>query len=219
MAPQHVARVGDAIDFAVSVSLLSTDCAISDASVTLALPDGTPQTLTTTLSLSPGGSMACGIDRDGVTRCWGFGDRGELGDGNTLRRSAPVEVSRDFVAVSTGGDHACGLTAAGGVRCWGADTHGQLGDGTAVNSAVPRDVAGLASGVKAISAGDEHSCALLQDGSVQCWGNAGSGRLGDGSTSDDLTAGDLLLGHECSSPEVVELHTTWAARAAGRPNL
>lgn len=146
----------------------------------------------TPASIAPGGKFTCGIDQVGVTRCWGYGGNGALGDGNTLSRSAPVEVSGDFVTVEAGYGHVCGLTAAGGVRCWGENASGQLGDGTTVDSPVPRNVSGLASGVQAISAGDAHSCALLVDGTVRCWGEADYGRLGDGSTSDQTTPHEVL---------------------------
>ncbi len=90
--------------------------------------------------------------------------------------------------VVTGYEHSCALSQAGVVLCWGANDHGQLGAGSiGGSSALPLPVQGLGSGVTALAAGTDHSCALLgQDGgtSVLCWGRNDHGQLGDGTTSD-----------------------------------
>jgi alpha-tubulin suppressor-like RCC1 family protein len=88
-------------------------------------------------------------------------------------------------------DHTCVITAEGRVKCWGGNSAGGLGDGTTIASTTPVDVAGLASGVSAIAAGDRYSCALTTGGGVKCWGYNEFGQLGDGTTTNSTTPVDV----------------------------
>jgi alpha-tubulin suppressor-like RCC1 family protein len=92
----------------------------------------------------------------------------------------------NMVAISTGDEHTCALTKAGGVLCWGGNNHGQLGDGSLENKMVPVSPTGLQSGVAAVSAGGESTCAVTTAGGVLCWGCNDRGQVGDGTTVDAL---------------------------------
>ena len=144
-------------------------------------------------------------------------------------RSAP-QVSTPlttFVLVSAGSGHTCGLTARGGVMCWGSNFNGQLGDGTTTDRYTPVPVKGLSAGVKAVSAGSTHTCALLQTGGVKCWGNNNHGQLGDGTKINRWTPVDVIgLSSGVASIEAGGLDTCavtihggakcWGANQAGR---
>jgi len=140
-------------------------------------------------AISTGYFFTCALDSSGAVLCWGDNVVGQLGDGTTTNRAAPTAVtglSSGVAAISTHNYHTCALTTAGGVQCWGDNSNGELGDGTTNNSAVPVPVAGLSSGVAAISAGAYHSCALNTSGGVLCWGYNHYGQLGNGANSDSL---------------------------------
>jgi alpha-tubulin suppressor-like RCC1 family protein len=117
---------------------------------------------------------------------WGDNSAGEFGNGTLTGSDAPGDVSglSGVRAVAAGGRHELAVLSGGTVMSWGDDTFGQLGNGIASangDTEVPAAVPGL-SGVTAVAAGEEHSLALLSDGTVMSWGENRYGQLGNGST-------------------------------------
>ncbi len=140
---------------------------------------------------------ACALDSAGAAWCWGRNVDGELGNGVSLWGSeTPVRVmaTNRFVSITAGGLHTCAVDDEGGAWCWGESGDGRLGDGTTSEHSVPVRVVGLADRVTQIAAGGHHSCALLEDASVWCWGQNDEGQLGDGSFSSSLVPVRVGLG-------------------------
>jgi len=141
-------------------------------------------------SIAAGAGHTCALTTSGGVKCWGMNNIGQLGDGTTVDKSTPTDVSglaTGVNAVASGYWHTCAVTSSHGLKCWGNNSNGQLGDGTHANKSTPVDVIGLTSGVTAISAGSAHTCALTTSGGVKCWGDDGYGQLGDGTTLDKST--------------------------------
>jgi alpha-tubulin suppressor-like RCC1 family protein len=154
----------------------------------------------TVTAVSAGTYHTCALLDDGTVRCWGYGFDGRLGYGNTSNVSSPASVGpvdlgpgRTAVAISAGGGHTCAIRDDGSVLCWGYGFEGELGynspsslgDVSTPGSHAPVDLGGVKA--KAISAGELHTCAILVDGTVRCWGFGVYGQLGYG---DPLNVGD-----------------------------
>ena len=145
-------------------------------------------------ALASGGDHSCAVTTAGAVFCWGDNVAGQVGDGTNTLRNTPVQVTglgSGVQAISLGYYHSCALNTAGAVSCWGYDGVGSLGDGSTgdANHArlTPVPVVGLGSGVRAIAAGYEHTCALTTAGAVQCWGWNVGGQLGDGTKTQRLS--------------------------------
>lgn len=148
--------------------------------------------------VSVGFSHACAALDDGQARCWGY-TRAGVGDGTTQPRQTPVTVSdgtgsgplTGVVSIGAGADQTCALLRAGEVQCWGGNARGELGDGTTIDhlraAPVSRpDGAGPLTGARALTVGLFHACALMDGGTVACWGSNNAGQAGDGSNNGPL---------------------------------
>ena len=141
-------------------------------------------------SIVTGGNHTCALTTEGTALCWGLNSSGQLGDNTTTTRTTPVTVfslDKGVSVISTFNSHTCAVTSEGAAKCWGFNGNAQLGDGTTANRRAPGVVAGLDSGVSAIAAGSSHTCALTTDGGAMCWGNNSYGKLGDGTTTTQVT--------------------------------
>jgi len=152
----------------------------------------------TAVAISSGDYFACALLDDASVSCWGFNNNGQLGDGTTTSRNTPTPTSslgsgRTAVAISSGIEHTCAIIDNGSVSCWGYNYKGQLGDGTTASKSTPTQTASLGTGrtAVAISSGNGHTCAILDDASVSCWGANYYGELGDGTTTDQSTPGPV----------------------------
>jgi alpha-tubulin suppressor-like RCC1 family protein len=129
----------------------------------------------------------CAVLTDGTVQCWGSTIGGASGDVSVV----PVEVEglHDVIAISIGVSTACAALQDGTVRCWGDNTYGQLGNGVkaaAVRAKPSAAVMGVSDAI-GVTVGGEHACAVLKDGTAQCWGSNEWGQLGNG-TTDATTA-------------------------------
>ncbi len=139
---------------------------------------------------------ACAV-AGGAVMCWGENNFGQLGNGTTTNSSIAVTVASGpspgtplsgAVGVSVGGNHACALMSSGSVECWGLDQFSQLGDDPGTGAPLYQEYAVEAAGVvgaTGLVAGGSHTCAIVSQGQISCWGLNGSGQLGTGSVSTD----------------------------------
>ena len=148
--------------------------------------------LTGVIAVSAGYAHTVALKSDGTVWAWGYNGNGRLGNNSIVDSPIPVQVGGlsglTVVAISAGYDHTVVLINDGSVRAWGYNIKGQLGNGSNTESHVPVTVTGLGGSgnpfVTAISAGYEHTVALISNGSVRTWGYNGQGQLGNGSTTD-----------------------------------
>ena len=178
-------------------------------------------------------SSSCVLLDTGNFACWGSNSNGRLGRGNTLAQSTAASAtvvqlpsSQTTAQLSVGSSHACVLSNTGSVICWGNAANGRLGYGTGSSTSVlsPGGAVSLPGSGTAVhvSAGNVHTCAVLTNGDITCWGSGADGRLGYGSESDvGLQAGStpstqgavqLPSGESASSVSVV-----WSSREQGYP--
>ncbi len=161
----------------------------------------------TATAVTTGDLHTCALLDNASVKCWGYNDDGELGLGDTAYRGdQPNEMGdsllavdlgsgggRGVVSVGAGATHSCALLEGGSVRCWGDGTSGLLGLGDTVSrgdgagemgNALPSVSLGAGRSATALAVGDLHSCALLDNGTVKCWGDNQFGQLGVGDTND-----------------------------------
>jgi len=158
----------------------------------------------TATSITTGTGYTCVLLDDDAVKCWGWADFGQLGAGKTDEYDEPpdlkIPLGTGITAIASGYFHTCAILDNSSIKCWGLNDSGQLGigdtsnfgdgvNGLGSNEIVDLPTVDLGAGrtARAITAGDSHTCALLDNFSVKCWGKNESGQLGLG---DNSTRGD-----------------------------
>ncbi len=192
----------------------------------------------TVKSVAAGLDHACAILDDDTVKCWGAGAYGKLGIGSTSDKgSAPGDMGDSLPIVNLGTgrtakwvaanfDHTCAVLDYGSVKCWGKNAQAQLGSGDLENRGdQPNEMGdklkavnlGTGRTAERVDLGELHTCALLDDESVKCWGNNSFGTLGIDSTNahggaasgmgNNLPAAILGAGRTAKSLEAGYAHT------------
>ena len=215
---------------------------------------------TNTIPITAGSAHSCFMLDNGSVKCWGENNFGQLGLGDIINRgdnSSEMSDNLNFIdlgtgrtatAIEAGDNHTCSILDNATVKCWGSNASGQLGLGDTSSRGDGSDEMGdnllvvdLSSGrtAKAIAAGNLHTCAILDNSSVKCWGFNASGQLGLGDNStrgdesnemgDNLTAIDLGSGRTAKVIVAGDSHTCaildnsaikcWGANATGQLGL
>lgn len=167
------------------------------------VPPATPVlTGVTSLALS---THSCALTQAGAVHCWGWNNAGQLGHGDRVDRDVPgtalvIDPGTAATGIAASVFHTCVSLASGGARCWGENGNGQLGIGSTadvVDSSLSVELS-FASPITKLAAGYAHTCALLENGNVHCWGDNSKGQLGHLSTlpsfdsiGDDELATDI----------------------------
>jgi hypothetical protein len=174
-----------------------------------------------------GKGHTCVLVTGGTVRCWGSNGDGQLGNGHDedvgddVDEMPPVAVQDIAGAIQlVAGDlHNCVLLQAGSVRCWGNNSDGQLGDGSTTSShegsfdSHPPSLVDLGAPVEQITAGENHTCALLRGGMVRCWGFNGHSQLGYedkqciGDQPGEMPPADVVLGGKVMQIAAGSTHT------------
>jgi len=174
-----------------------------------------------TKAIAAGADHSCALSNTGLVRCWGAGQFGRLGYGNQLNigdSEAPssagdVPLGTDVLKLAAGGEHTCALTSAHAVMCWGHAASGALGYGNTNDigdNEFPTGQVSLGGTAIDIAAGGAHTCAVITDGTLRCWGANTYGQLGIASTEN---IGDNELPSSIPPVDVgAQVTNVWAGR-------
>lgn len=161
-----------------------------------------------------GGDFACVLSSVGSLQCWGEGDNGRRGNGLTTDTYIPAGVTgltAGVLDVELGLSWGCAVKADQTVACWGENSYGQLGDSTTTQRLVPVGVSGITNAVAVATGGAGHSCAVINNGSIYCWGNNSHGQLGNGTTANSLVPVQVTGITNAISVAVPTLANIWSS--------
>ncbi len=165
-----------------------------------------------TVQLAAGDLHTCALSSQGRVRCWGSNFYGDLGypgvaiagDKQPPSAYGPVTIGGEAAVLMVGNHNTCVVLAdTGALRCWGGNFWGSLGlghyekIGDDEDPALAGDIV-LPAPVAALGVGDSHTCALLTDDALYCWGanfegELGLGELGFAFTTPQKVAAGLVV--------------------------
>ena len=147
-------------------------------------------------AIATGYGHSCVMYTDQSIRCTGLNNQGEVGNNSYFNVYQPTLSigTQNPVMLRTGNEHTCTLVGDGRLQCWGTNYTGQLGDGTFGGFAmVPQFVHNITNAIKVVTGGF-HTCAILPDHTVQCWGRNQDGQIGNGDSTTDVTLPTPVIG-------------------------
>ncbi len=204
----------------------------------------------TAVELDVGGRHTCAISDNAEVRCWGANSNYQtgytfsstIGFNQTVGSLPALPLPADMkpLELAAASAHTCVLFDNGEVRCFGSAANGRLGTGSTANAQGAQNARAIDFGpgrsAVSIDAGYNHTCAILDNGGVSCWGLGSSGQLGYASTQDigdnetpgsaghvnlgGRTAVDIELGfrHTCAVLND-QIHTLLGPRLHGRARI
>jgi alpha-tubulin suppressor-like RCC1 family protein len=156
-------------------------------------------------------STICALTSDNVVACWGYGFRGNLGNGSMAGNSSlPVSIDtsgaingKTITDLTSSKDNICALTSDGLAYCWGEGYFGNKISGNKVSVPTSPDMTEALSGktILELGAGAYASCVLASDHQIYCWGQGGAGELGNG--TETFTNYPVSLKTTDSSDELI----------------
>ena len=160
-------------------------------------------------ALTVGEFHSCALLIDGRAYCWGFNEKGSLGDGTMNHSSRPGLVSGviAFAALSARGYHTTGISTSGVGYAWGGNFYGELGHGVPPNERTTPSLVSGGFNFEDIATGQHHTCGVIDVGDAYCWGRNNTGQLGDGSTVDTSTPVQVSGGPSFASLSLGAAHT------------
>ena len=198
--------------------------------------------------IAAGSNHTCMVDQEGKMKCWGnnyYGQAGVGGDANkNIWYAATIPDLEKVSKAVAGGNYTCVLLSDTKVKCWGYNEWGQLGNGQAglgttetkpvavkdsvdaQGNAVTKDNKWLAidlKGVVDIAASFQHTCALMDNKQVRCWGRNVDGQLGNGAIDSIDKSGNTVPGigeyvKDLSNAEAIAVGKSHSCAIISNPN-
>ncbi len=183
-------------DTSVTCWGLDSNKQASGAFSPLSLSGTPPTSLNSAVEVAAGAKHSCARLSDRTIRCWGANDVGQFGNGSqtapggtSVTSFPPPLVSgiSTATALVAGANHNCAILTDGTIKCWGKGDRGQLGNNAApAFVTTPVLVQGITTAID-IAAGANHTCALLADTTIKCWGDNTFRQLGSSNTESFKT--------------------------------